>query len=340
MTCPYVTALLASAVDHLGRSDHLVVPTGCDAMRRAGDALAARLPGQVSSVHIPRTTDPVARDALAHDLEALFLRLNALGNSGSSGQVPEGSATFIHPTPRPKGGAFIVAGPLSDDGLVRLVESLGLPVSGVESCTGPDRAAALAAFNHRPPAGDGPPESSGPPAVAVSQDPSAAALAPLPGARIDLPAAAYRAAKIILEDTSCPRTAVASRRAHLHRRLDETAARAVLYARLPFCDPGAYDALTVALLAKERGLPFLEVEVTYPFEPAGPLRVRIEAFLETLLLDPDLLDPDLGDPDLGDPEGDPDDPNPDGDFFDDNGRGAAARKHVRSAEAETGPWRT
>ncbi|MCL5943081.1 MAG: 2-hydroxyacyl-CoA dehydratase family protein [Actinobacteria bacterium] len=117
----------------------------------------------------------------------------------------------------------------------------------------------------------------------------------------------------------------------------------------------------MALLAKERGLPFLEVEVTYPFEPAGPLRVRIEAFLETLLLDPDLLDPDLLDPDLGDPEGDPDlgdpeahsdgdrdgdpegdpdDPNADGDFFDDNGRGAAARKHVRSAEAETGPWQT
>jgi hypothetical protein len=71
----------------------------------------------------------------------------------------------------------------------------------------------------------------------------------------------------------------------------------VIYARQSFCDPGAYDALLVAELAAERSLPFLEVEVGFPLEISGPLRTRVEAFLEAQLLDDDLL----GDPgDLGD----------------------------------------
>jgi benzoyl-CoA reductase/2-hydroxyglutaryl-CoA dehydratase subunit BcrC/BadD/HgdB len=67
----------------------------------------------------------------------------------------------------------------------------------------------------------------------------------------------------------------------------------VIYARQSFCDPGAYDALLVARLAEERGLPYLEIEVGFPFEASGPLRTRVEAFLEAQLLDDDLLD-DLG----------------------------------------------
>jgi hypothetical protein len=63
----------------------------------------------------------------------------------------------------------------------------------------------------------------------------------------------------------------------------------VIYARQSFCDPGAYDALLAAELAREQGLPFLEVEVGFPLEVSGPLRTRIEAFLEAQLLDEDLL---------------------------------------------------
>jgi len=69
----------------------------------------------------------------------------------------------------------------------------------------------------------------------------------------------------------------------------------VIYARQSFCDPGAYDALAVAALAEERGLPYLEIEVGFPFEPSGPLRTRVEAFLEAQSLDDDLLDDDLVD---------------------------------------------
>ena len=43
-------------------------------------------------------------------------------------------------------------------------------------------------------------------------------------------------------------------------------------------------------LAAEQGLPYLEVEVGFPFDASGPLRVRIEAFLETLLLDGELTE--------------------------------------------------
>jgi hypothetical protein len=75
----------------------------------------------------------------------------------------------------------------------------------------------------------------------------------------------------------------------------------VIYARQSFCDPGAYDALTVAALAEERGLPYLEIEVGFPFEAGGPLRTRVEAFLEAQLLDDDLLDDLLDGADL--PEG-------------------------------------
>ncbi len=290
MTCPYVTVLLASAADTIGHADQLVVPTGCDAMRRAGEALAARLPGRVWSLQIPRGTEPAAVDALSRDLETLLAGLTEHADSDSNGQVPESSALFAHPPT--KGGAFIVAGPLSDDGLPRFVEALGLQVSGVESCTGPDRAGALAAFDVHG-TGDPTPASANPTVTTTTWTPQNAQTgARADGDRADFSAGPRRAAAIILEGASCPRSTVGSRRSYLARRLDETAARAVIYARLPFCDPGAYDALTICRLASERGLPFLEVEVAYPFEPAGPLRVRIEAFLETLLLEADLLGPD------------------------------------------------
>ena len=47
--------------------------------------------------------------------------------------------TFAYPSPPRPGGVFVVAGPLSDNGLLRLIEGLGLHISGVESCSGPER---------------------------------------------------------------------------------------------------------------------------------------------------------------------------------------------------------
>jgi benzoyl-CoA reductase/2-hydroxyglutaryl-CoA dehydratase subunit BcrC/BadD/HgdB len=88
----------------------------------------------------------------------------------------------------------------------------------------------------------------------------------------------------------CPRRSTDERRRYLAGRLDESRPSSVIYARQSFCDPGAYDAVLVAQLAQERGLPYLEIEVGFPFEATGPLRTRVEAFLEAQLLDEDLLD--------------------------------------------------
>ncbi|MBC7293210.1 MAG: 2-hydroxyacyl-CoA dehydratase, partial [Thermoleophilia bacterium] len=152
------------------------------------------------------------------------------------------------------GGVFVVAGPLSDNSLLRLILDLGARVSGLESCTGPNR------------------------------------WRPLWEAKADSPA---ELAQALLEIGICPRRSTIERRDHLVRRLDETRPSSIIYARQSFCDPGAYDALLVAQLAKERGLPYLEIEVGFPFEASGPLRTRVEAFLEAQLLDEDLLGDDL-----------------------------------------------
>jgi hypothetical protein len=161
--------------------------------------------------------------------------------------------------PRP-GGVFVVAGPLSDDSLLRLIHHLGSHVSALESCTSPDRWMPLAA--------------------ASGEDPR-----PSDQATLDLHALAVT----VLAAGLCPRRSTADRRAHLLRRLEETAPASIIYARQSFCDPGAYDALLVAQLAREQGLPYLEIEVDFPFDANGPLRVRVEAFLEAQLLDEDLL---------------------------------------------------
>jgi hypothetical protein len=104
----------------------------------------------------------------------------------------------------------------------------------------------------------------------------------------------------MLELGVCPRRSTSERRAHLAHRLDQVSPTSIIYARQSFCDPGAYDALLVAQLAEERGLPYLEIEVGFPFEASGPLRTRVEAFLEAQLLDDDLLDDLLDGGDLFD----------------------------------------
>ena len=154
------------------------------------------------------------------------------------------------------------AGPLTDNSLLKLIARLGAGVSGLESCTSPDRWKPLAAAGATVTSGD-----------------TASHLA---------------LARQVLDLGMCPRRSTAERRVHLARRLDESRPSSVIYARQSFCDPGAYDAVLTAELAEERGLPFLEIEVGFPFEAGGPLHTRVEAFLEAQLLDDDLLD-DLDD---------------------------------------------
>jgi hypothetical protein len=313
MTCPFVTKLVAAAEGALGDragarsgdatpadADCLVVPGGCDAMRRLGDLLAATYPDRVFVLSMPRSSGAAVTATLAADLARLGEWLKARLPVGEGlrvgrrlpvdeGLLPadrphrgQGADPAIaqaaaeppaveYPTPPRPGGVFLVAGPLSDDSLLRLIGKLGAHVSGLESCTSPDRWKPLA-----PIGGDTGPAfvAPGAPGAAGPQD--------------------YEAlAAHLLANGMCPRRSTIDRRDHLVRRLDETRPSSLIYARQSFCDPGAYDALLVAQLAADRTLPFLEIEVDFPFDAGGPLRTRVEAFLEAQLLEDDLLDDDL-----------------------------------------------
>jgi hypothetical protein len=285
MTCPFVTKLVAAAEEVLGPTaapgDCLVVPGGCDAMRRLGDLLAAVYPGRVFTLSMPRTSGDAVADRLAADLrrleEWLADRLAgvapaaAVTGGGVAGDPSKaGLPTVDYPTtPRP-GGVFVVAGPLSNDSLLDLIHRLGAHVSALESCTSPDR--------WRPLLTAGAPIAAGAPIGATAPVEAATA-------RKDHRTLAAE----LLSIGMCPRRSTAERREHLSRRLDETKPSSVVYARQSFCDPGAYDALLVAQLAEERHLPYLEIEVDFPFDANGPLRTRVEAFLEAQLLDDALL---------------------------------------------------
>lgn len=284
MTCPYVTRLVAAADVLLAGSEDnaVVVPAGCDAMRRLGDLLAAFYPERVLVLSMPRSSVDGAVVSLAAELARLD-RWLAERAQVEEEEGADGSPTIEPPsveyavTPQ-SGGVFVVAGPLSDDSLLRMIRQLGAVVAGLESCTSPDRwGPLLTADIVRS-------EETAPYAVAAYKD----------------------LAATILRVGMCPRRSTLDRRTHLARRLDETQPSSIIYGRQSFCDPGAYDALEVARLAAERGLPFLEVEVGFPFESSGPLRTRVEAFLEAQLLDDDLLDDlddlddDLLDDDLAD----------------------------------------
>jgi hypothetical protein len=266
MTCPYVTRLVAAAdalFDDPAEGEVLLVPGGCDAMRRLGDLLDATYPGRVFVLSLGRFSDETAVETLAGDLAHLERWLHEQAERGKpagGGETAPGAAAVAvketpqvdYPTPPRPGGVFVVSGPLTDDSLLRLIAQLGAFVSGLESCTSPDRWKPLTA------AGSG-------------------------DSYQDL-------AREMLALGMCPRRSTTERRDHLARRLDESEPSSVIYARQSFCDPGAYDAVLAAELAAERGLPFLEIEVGFPFEASGPLHTRVEAFLEAQLLDDDLLD--------------------------------------------------
>ncbi len=275
MTCPYVTRLVTAAEAVLAEAppeDCVVVSGGCDAMRRLGDLLASAYPERVHVLSVPRSSAPGASETLAGGLVSLQQWLqekSALASSPTAAPAKAASAAdgppFEYPHLPQPGGVFVVAGPLSDDSFLRLIDDLGARIAGLESCTSPDRWKALGS----PATEDAAPESL---------------------------------AALILEAGMCPRRSTSDRRAHLTRRLDQARPSSIIYARQSFCDPGAYDALEVARLAQERELPFLELEVGFPFEASGPLRTRVEAFLEAQSLDDDLLD-DLLD-ELDDPDAD------------------------------------
>jgi hypothetical protein len=279
MTCPYVTRLVAAAdalFDDTADDDVLLVPGGCDAMRRLGDLLDATYPGRVFVLSLGRSSGHEEVETLAGDLARLEHWLVERAAQAAAGDRPgaappaepgpvKETPRVEYPTPPRPGGVFVVAGPLTDNSLLRLIERLGASVSGLESCTSPDRWKPLAAAG-----GDG--DGATPPGGGAAND-------------------LHRAlAREMLTLGMCPRRSTAERRGYLVRRLDESRPTSVIYARQSFCDPGAYDAVLVAELAEERGLPFLEIEVGFPFEASGPLHTRVEAFLEAQLLDDDLLD--------------------------------------------------
>jgi len=313
MTCPYVTRLVAAAdalFDGAPEEDVLLVPGGCDAMRRMGDLFAATYPGRVFVLSLGRSSGEEVVQGLAADLARLEWwleqkageRRSAPGSGPGLASGPQAAGTeaakpikqtprLDYPAPPTPGGVFVVAGPLTDDSLLRLIAQLGASVSGLESCTSPDRWKPLAAAGARAETGVGLDAASGGSGVT----PGAGTGAPpgvAPGAVAAVADDAYylTLARDVLSLGMCPRRSTSERRDYLVRRLDESRPSSIIYARQSFCDPGAYDAVLVAELAEERGLPYLDIEVGFPFEASGPLRTRVEAFLEAQLLDDDLLD--------------------------------------------------
>ncbi len=74
MTCPYVTRLVAAAdalFDDAADGDVLLVPGGCDAMRRMGDLLDATYPGRVFVLPLGRSAGAHVVEDLAADLAGL-----------------------------------------------------------------------------------------------------------------------------------------------------------------------------------------------------------------------------------------------------------------------------
>jgi hypothetical protein len=319
MTCPYVTRLVAAAdvlLDQAPPGDVLLVPGGCDAMRRMGDLLAAEYPERVFVLSMPRSSGESDQQALAAGLARMedWLRRRAQGgdpdpaaSAAAAGAAPaagtaaappaDRTPSVAYPSPPRAGGVFLVAGPLSDDSLLRLIGQLGAHVAGLESCTSPDRWGPLSAAGAPAEAGVGTCVAASAPTKAGAE--AGPGTCGDPGGDAPSPRRLH-VARQMLELGVCPRRSTSERRAHLAHRLDQVGPTSIIYARQSFCDPGAYDALLVAQLAEERGLPYLEIEVGFPFEASGPLRTRVEAFLEAQLLDDDLLDDLLDGGDLFD----------------------------------------
>jgi hypothetical protein len=122
MTCPYVTGLVAAAdalLDGAPREDVLVVPGGCDAMRRMGDLLAATCPDRVFVLSLARSSGEEVVRALAADLARLerWLENKGAASGDKSAVAAEAVATVKqtprvdYPSPPRPGGVFVARGP-------------------------------------------------------------------------------------------------------------------------------------------------------------------------------------------------------------------------------------
>jgi len=89
-----------------------------------------------------------------------------------------------------------------------------------------------------------------------------------------------------LDRPHCPLRDLPERRRlpHLVNLAKEYNVQGAIIALQKFCEPHAFDTLPIEAALKEQGIPtlFLELDVTLA---SGQLRVRIEAFLETIELE-------------------------------------------------------
>ncbi len=73
------------------------------------------------------------------------------------------------------------------------------------------------------------------------------------------------------------------RAAYLIGRVKASAAKAVIFHRLKFCDPEAFDHPDVSARLGQAGVPSLLIEDEQQMRATGAMVTRIQAFLETLL---------------------------------------------------------
>ena len=69
---------------------------------------------------------------------------------------------------------------------------------------------------------------------------------------------------------------------HILRMVRENQARGVIFLLLKFCDPHAFDYPYLKKFLDDSGIPSLRLEVEDPLPSLGPMKTRLEAFLEML----------------------------------------------------------
>ena len=97
------------------------------------------------------------------------------------------------------------------------------------------------------------------------------------------PDATEAIARRYLTRPTCPRMeGVEQRLAFLGDLVQTTRAHGVIYSPVKFCDPFLYDAPVLFARFREAKIPFLMLEHDYEHATSGPVRTRVEAFVETI----------------------------------------------------------